>query len=126
MTKLLGLVSAFVLTGSMAWADAGKPLSGREIELLFSGAAMRGDFVADGSAWAERTTKSGRVLDLLQGGRHVGAWFVAGDRMCYVYFGKPPATPCYVIANAGGEIQFIDPKDGRLVARAKSIKRSRR
>jgi hypothetical protein len=109
-------------------AQATQPgrLSGREVETLFSGASMYGDFSADGSKWAERTTRSGRVLDLMNGGKHVGAWFVAGDRMCYIYFGKPPATPCYAIGDNDGEILFIDPKDGRLVARAERVERSRR
>jgi hypothetical protein len=101
-------------------------LYGKELETLFSGATMRGYFVEGGAAWAERTTKSGRVLDLLQSGKHAGAWYVAGDRICYVYFGKPPSTPCYMIVRDGSGLVFYDPQDGRAVARATSVEPSRR
>lgn len=111
---------------SGAWPGNAVRLTGVEIETLFSGASMRGDFVENGSAWAERTTKSGRVLDQLQNGKHVGAWFVAGDLMCYIYFGKPPSTPCYAIMRDGHVLLFQEPRTGETFARATSVEPSRR
>jgi hypothetical protein len=127
VVRIIALFAGAVL-GSLGSAMAAppEPLKGAQIEALFSGATMRGDFLADGSAWAERTTKSGRVLDMLQGGKHAGAWFVAGDRMCYIYFGKPPSQPCYVILRDGNTILFHDPKTGAAIARATSVEPSRR
>ena len=126
MRSLRLVVIAVSLSVSSAWAGMPVRLTGVEIETLFSGATMRGDFVADGSPWAERTTNSGRVLDLLQGGKHIGAWFVAGDRMCYIYFGKPPSTPCYAIDRDGDVLIFSDGKTWEAIARATSVKPSRR
>jgi hypothetical protein len=112
---------------SNAMAGGAERLKVREIEELFSGATMSGDFPENGARWSERTTNSGRVLDLLQGGKHVGTWFVAGDLICYVYYGNPPSKPCYLIGRGGnGDVLFHDSRDGRLVARATEVKRSRR
>lgn len=122
--------AAFVIGIALAapGALAGEPsrMTGAQIETLVSGATMRGDFVSDGSAWAERTTKSGRVMDLLQNGKHVGAWFVAGDRVCYIYFGKPPSTPCYALKWDGDVLIFTESRSGQIIARATAIERSRR
>lgn len=126
--KTLAIATAFLTIAlpTAALAGVAQRLTGSEIETLFSGATMRGDFVADGSPWAERTTNSGRVLDLLQGGKHVGAWFVAGDRMCYIYFGKPPSTSCYAIDRDGDALIFSDGNTGKVIARATSVELSRR
>lgn len=126
MKSTLALVLGLAFTTSAAWSGDSIRITGVEIETLFSGATMRGDFAADGSAWAERTTKSGRVLDLLKGGKHAGAWLVAGDRICYIYFGKPPAQQCYAIEQKDGIVLFIDPQTGDTIARATSVTRSRR
>lgn len=126
MTRPIGLLFALLWSATAAIAGEADDLSGPEIKALFSGATMRGTFVADGSAWAETTTKSGRVLDVLKGRKHVGAWFVKDDWMCYVYYGNPPAKPCYVIAQDGNLFWFRDSQSGEIVARAKKDKLSRR
>jgi hypothetical protein len=118
------ILAAWSLNASLA----GEPhrLDGREIETFVAGTALWGDFAADGSKWAERTTKSGRVLDLLQGGKHVGAWFVAGDRMCYIYFGKPPSQPCYSVARENGNMLFYSTQTGELIAKSTRVEPSKR
>lgn len=115
------LAAAAVFLAQASWAGGARDLSGPEVQALFAGAAMYGDFPDDGSTWAERTTRSGRVLDLLKGGKHVGSWTVTGDEICYVYFGRPPLRPCYQIQRSGGEVHFIDPSNGALLARATRV-----
>jgi hypothetical protein len=126
MISALAFAAGLAFATPVAWPGNATRMTGVEIETMFSGATMRGDFVSDGSAWAERTTKSGRVLDLLQNGKHVGAWFVAGDQMCYIYFGKPPATPCYAIMRDGDVLRFENARTGEAIARATSVQTSRR
>lgn len=121
---VIGLI--MLSSGSMAWAGEAKDLTGREIKDLFTGATLRGTFVADGSAWAETTTQSGRVIDLLKGRKHVGAWYVKDDHLCYVYYGRPPAKPCYVIALDDRVIWFRDVASGEITARATKVVTSRR
>jgi hypothetical protein len=123
------IFAAFVMLmlSASAFAGGAERLTGREIEDLFAGTTMSGDFPADGARWSERTTRSGRVLDMLNGGKHAGTWFVAGNLICYVYYGQPPAKPCYMIGRDGkGTVLFHLSTDGSLVARATLIKRSRR
>lgn len=125
--KVFFVALASLLLMSAAFAGGAERLTGREIEDLFAGTTMSGDFPENGARWSERTTKSGRVLDMLNGGKHVGTWFVAGNLACYVYYGQPPAKPCYMIGRDGkGTVLFHLSTDGSLVARATQIKRSRR
>jgi hypothetical protein len=125
--KILVAAIVAILLFPAAFAGGAERLTGREIEELFTGTTMSGDFPENGARWSERTTKSGRVLDLLNGGKHVGTWFVAGNLICYVYYGQPPSKPCYMIGRDGkGTVLFHLSTDGSLVARATHIKRSRR
>jgi hypothetical protein len=122
--------------GVLAWAASGlagatepgqnKRLFGADIAVALSNADVHSAFTGGGADGAERMQADGRLIDL--NGQHapVGAWGVANDEACFVYFRAPPQVVCYAVYVSGGVLQFREAKSGKLVAKITKVVRPAR
>jgi hypothetical protein len=119
------LMALFLAAIGSATLEPGR-LSGPDLRDYFAGTSVYGRFTGTGQAWAERTTRDGRVYDLLRGGRHSGAWAVQDDALCFIYFGPAAKVQCYAVALEGGNPVYRDARTGEPVAKGDRIVRGRR
>lgn len=103
-----------------------RPLTGPEIWALLAGNNAQGHFTKSAGRWHERTTKDGRVLNLLMGSKLVGSWAVNEDRACYIYHGAEPHLICYNIFRSGTDYVFRDAVTGEDEAYATRISKPKR
>lgn len=117
--------AATVLAGA---TEPGQPtrMLGADIAVALSNADVHSAFTGGGADAAESMQADGRLIDL--NGQHapVGAWGVANDEACFVYFHAPPQVVCYAVYVSGGVVQFREPKSGNLVAKDIKVARPAR